>query len=840
MYRALIVCNYRFPESKGSLDELQGPKKDGMLLRDALTDHDSGMFDKGNVQHPLNDAPSGEILVATEEFFRAAEPDDILLFYYSGHGRTLDQQLYLCAHNTNPELLRSTAVPGNLLNDIVGSSLARVKILVLDCCYSAMFKGDDEAEITGLFGTGRYVLAATSAIERAADGAQKGLPSPFTKALAEALTGKAEDLDGDGKIDLDDVYRYLKTVVFESARPHQNYEGAGSVHIARRPVKARRHPPEARPRGNDAETNHTFHSHITGTPYLDRPAPGTSFSPELVAGFRARMREEARKSMPDSLTAREFLEHAGLIQSGVITYAGVLLFGSRPTAVLPAAVVQCVRFHGITNTALHDAIIDMHDTIPQLIERAYDFVAGVARIGEAPTERSPRAEPVYGYPMVALREIIANAVVHRDYEDEASNVQIFAFDDRIEVLSPGAWHGAPAAPGELPLGGLARRSRRRNFRIAQTLTWSPYFEGLGTGVLRSVVNCEELGAPEPLVVTDEDSVRVTLFPRPQLPADNPSPDLVTTGGTMRIALWGAPASGKTTYLAALRHDAASRAGDEIGTWKIIPRNEASEQLLTQWTQQLVELQEFPEVTALGSLADMRWHFIGDLSGSRYARRRLGLLRRPALTSEFDLDLIDVSGEAFGYQPADRHVPESTVRRTLAHLAGSDGLIFLFDPITGRDSPNVATYAERVLNNLSRQVLSEGRMVDGYLPHHIAICITKTDDPELVRGARRAGLLSTDPDGIDRVLNQQAEALFNAICENGFWEGDDQRHGGASFVRKQLRTYFHPKRTRYYAVSAIGHQNLAARNGVVKMTGPIRPFNMLEPLVELHMQLRNQT
>jgi tetratricopeptide (TPR) repeat protein len=536
VYRALIVCNYRFPEANGSLDDLQGPKKDGLLLRDALTDHETGMFDKASVHHPLNDAPSGEILVAVEEFFGGAEPDDTLLFYYSGHGRTLGQQLYLCAHNTNPARLRSTAVPGNLLNEIVESSLAQAKILVLDCCYSAMFKGDDEAEITELFGTGRYVLAATSAIERAADGAQKGLPSPFTKALAEALTGRAEDLDGDGKVDLDDVYRYLKTVPFEGARPHQNFEGNGTVHIARRPVTARRRRPEARPQGNAAEAgiadpggdivtyNYTFHSPSTDIPYLDRPAPGASCSPELVAEFRAGMRDDPRASMPDSLTDTEFLERAGLIQNGIVTYAGVLLFGSRPTALLPTAVVQCVRFHGTTNTAPHDAIIELHGAIPQLIDRAHEFVAGVARTGEAPTANSPRAEPVYRYPMVALREIIANAVVHRDYEDQASNVQIFAFEDRIEVLSPGAWHGAAVAPGERPLGRLARRSQRRNFRIAQTLTWSPLFEGLGTGVARSVEDCEEFGAPEPLVVIDEDSVRVTIFPRPQSPVPVPQPE----------------------------------------------------------------------------------------------------------------------------------------------------------------------------------------------------------------------------------------------------------------------------------------------------------------------------
>ena len=309
--------------------------------------------------------------------------------------------------------------------------------------------------------------------------------------------------------------------------------------------------------------------------------------------------------------------------------------------------------------------------------------------------------------------------------------------------------------------------------------------------------------------------------------------------TMRIGIWGSPGSGKTTYLAAIKHDAAGRAGDEIGTWKIIPRNVASEELLTQWTQLLVGQQEFPEATPLGGWSDLWWHFIGDLSGSRYARRRLFGRSGPPLTSEFDLELIDVSGEAFGYRPNDLNVPENTVRRTLAHLAGSDGLVFLFDPITERDSPSVATYVERVLNNLSRRILNEGRMTDGYLPHHIAICITKTDNAELVEQARRAGLVNTGPDGIDRVLNGQAEALFDAICRNGFWEHDARRHGGAPFVRNQLRTYFHPKRTRYYAISAIGHQNLATKNGVVKINGPIRPFNVLEPLVELHMQLRNQ-
>jgi tetratricopeptide (TPR) repeat protein len=541
VYRALIVCNYRFPAAQGSLRDLQGPKRDGLLLRDALTDHDTGMFEKANVRNPLNDAPSGEILEAVEEFFESAEPDDTLLFYYSGHGRSRDQELYLCAQNTDPSRLRSTAVSGRVLRDIVGSSssLAQAKILVFDCCYSALFKGDDDREITELFGTGRYVLAATSAAERAPDGAQKGMPSPFTKALADALMKEAEDLDGDGKVDLDDVYRYLKTVSFDGARPHQNFEGAGTVPIARRDAPMARDAPRARLRDDAAEFGAgnphsgmhvgrdsfsaardvyiTYPSALPdpNVPYLDRPVSGVSFSPALVAEFRKGMRDDVRERMPDSLTDAQFLDRAGLLtRDGSVTYAGLLLFGAHPTQALPSAVVQCVRFHGTTNTAPRE-ITDFHDPIPQLIVRAYDFVAGVARTGDTPTDSGPRAEPAYRYPMVAVREIIANALVHRDYDNQKSCVQIHAFEDRIEVHSPGVWQGAAVTPGTHPLGELARTSERRNFRIAQPLTWSRLMEGAGTGVARSVEECGKAGAQEPLVAIDEGSVKVTIFPRSQ-------------------------------------------------------------------------------------------------------------------------------------------------------------------------------------------------------------------------------------------------------------------------------------------------------------------------------------
>jgi hypothetical protein len=193
----------------------------------------------------------------------------------------------------------------------------------------------------------------------------------------------------------------------------------------------------------------------------------------------------------------------------------LLLFGENPTIYLSAAVVQCVRFHGTSLTAPLESI-DLQGSVPELIVKARDFIAALARTGELPTADGAYAEATYRYPMIAVREIIANAVVHRDYSDQESSVQIHAYDDRIEIISPGKWVGAPVTePGEHPIGQLERRSQKRNFRLAQALTWSKLVEGVGTGVSRSIADCESNGAPEPVVVTDEHMVQVTIFPRPE-------------------------------------------------------------------------------------------------------------------------------------------------------------------------------------------------------------------------------------------------------------------------------------------------------------------------------------
>jgi hypothetical protein len=513
VYRALIVCNSRF-EDGGALPDLHGPKKDGLVLRDALTDHATGMFDKNDIQL-LSEEGSLEVGRAIDDFFAAAEPDDTLLFYYSGHGRTRDQQLFLCARNTVAERLHSTAISESTISSIVSSSFAQVKIIILDCCYSGMLKG---GEITdALAGTGRYIIAATSAAERAPDSSLRGMASPFTYALSDALITKANDRDGDGNVDLDDLYDYLKNAPLRAPRPQRRFDGAGAVPIARRtlPTKSGEKSSvildKASLGGQDDITGRQDEAAPVLT-YLDNTAPGAELNSERLGEFRLRMRGDVVEALPSELSSRDFLEQAGLLRKGCLTYAGILLFGKNPTAIMPTAMVQCVRFKGSTKIDPMESL-DLQDTVPELIVRARDFVADHARLGDTPTAKSAYSEAAYRYPMIAVREIIANAVVHRDYEEQESCVQIHMFDDRIEVISPGGWGGTPTvAQGSIELGKLQRSSQKRNFRLARTLTWSKLVEGVGAGVPRAIADCRALGALVPSATVDEKMVIVRIFP----------------------------------------------------------------------------------------------------------------------------------------------------------------------------------------------------------------------------------------------------------------------------------------------------------------------------------------
>jgi ATP-dependent DNA helicase RecG len=154
------------------------------------------------------------------------------------------------------------------------------------------------------------------------------------------------------------------------------------------------------------------------------------------------------------------------------TTAGILLFGKETQALLPECHIVCSQFRG---TSGRDAIrsIDCAGTLFEQFEQAFSFTASC--LSKSFQIKSVVRSEEYEIPIIALREILLNAVVHRDYSIKAPT-KIAIFDDRIEVFSPGNFPG-PLTPDLLEAG----ITYVRNAFICKIFREAGYIEKLGTG-----------------------------------------------------------------------------------------------------------------------------------------------------------------------------------------------------------------------------------------------------------------------------------------------------------------------------------------------------------------------
>ena len=111
---------------------------------------------------------------------------------------------------------------------------------------------------------------------------------------------------------------------------------------------------------------------------------------------------------------------------------------------------------------------------------------------------------IVSYPMLAIREAVANALVHQDFSVSGTGPIIEIFNNRIEITNSG-----------IPLVDIKRivdnPPKSRNEKIASLMRRFRICEELGTGWDKIVVACEKLKLPAPKINLYEDSTKVTLF-----------------------------------------------------------------------------------------------------------------------------------------------------------------------------------------------------------------------------------------------------------------------------------------------------------------------------------------
>ena len=274
-YRALLIGNSSYPADEHNLQTLKGPVKDIAVLNRALIDPGTGLFADADVTL-LPEATSTRAIRALGRFFGTADRDDLLLVYFSGHGK-LDPtgRLHLCMQDTDSTDLLSTALSSARINEFAEASRARNVVIVLDCCYAGAFRGGDLGETVA--GPGRYVLTSCRGTQLANDATVENGTSFFTQHLVDGLLHAAADHDGDGYITFSDLYAYVDRRLREAGKqiPQRRVTGDGDVRLAKRepaPGQPASQPTVTMPPAGDAATR-------TGQP--TRPPAETA--PDLAA-----------------------------------------------------------------------------------------------------------------------------------------------------------------------------------------------------------------------------------------------------------------------------------------------------------------------------------------------------------------------------------------------------------------------------------------------------------------------------------------------------------------------------------------------------------------------------
>jgi len=208
--------------------------------------------------------------------------------------------------------------------------------------------------------------------------------------------------------------------------------------------------------------------------------------------------EENHRSPEEQLASLRFFD----LTRGCPTNAGILLFGLDVRRWLPGAYIQFLRVDG--NSLAADVMNDREiygDLLTVLRELEALIDAQLQQFPVATTNLRERT--VESYPRVAVRELLMNAVMHRDYASTAP-LRITWLTDRVEIQSPGGLYGE-ASPENFP-----RQTSYRNPVVAEALKALGYVNRYGRGVIRAQDALAANGSPPAEFGFDDGYVLSTI------------------------------------------------------------------------------------------------------------------------------------------------------------------------------------------------------------------------------------------------------------------------------------------------------------------------------------------
>ena len=226
---------------------------------------------------------------------------------------------------------------------------------------------------------------------------------------------------------------------------------------------------------------------------LDLAAFSLIYLPKAVAED---VLESERRDIKDQLSSLRLYDK----RSDCPTNAAVLLFGKNTKYFFPGAYIQHVLFDGLDNAANILNQNEFSGSLISMLPRLEAFVE-TSVIQKRPSPVSMLQEKILvNYPQWAIRELLMNAVMHRDYMSNTPT-KFYQYSDRLEIVNPGGLYGN-ARPENFP-----DVNDYRNPVISEALRVMGYVNKFNRGIARVQKELNENGNGEAVFTVD----KVTVF-----------------------------------------------------------------------------------------------------------------------------------------------------------------------------------------------------------------------------------------------------------------------------------------------------------------------------------------
>lgn len=199
-------------------------------------------------------------------------------------------------------------------------------------------------------------------------------------------------------------------------------------------------------------------------------------------------------------SAIEFLNKQEIFRNDKLTFGSYILFAKD---LCINSDLQIGRFKSPTK------IIDSLNLDTDIFTELDQIIAFIKKhlMVEFIITGNPQREERYDYPLDAIREIVINMLVHRDYRDSNGSI-IKIYDDKIEFYNPGGLYGDLT---EQELLKFNYQPQARNKLIAKAFKEIGKVERYGSGVKRIFTICKNYGIIPPQINVKRNSFEVVLF-----------------------------------------------------------------------------------------------------------------------------------------------------------------------------------------------------------------------------------------------------------------------------------------------------------------------------------------